>query len=347
MNAKFGITMRIAFTLVFLFALIQCGSSTKSDAGALGAPFERNPGSDEQSTAAPPRPARPVAGTTAAIRALLKSWHPFEERWATTATVILTGTYGRGSYPCIFHGDGSSSMPVRSYFTVSRTIKGTVNREEVDFNFWGLNAATTPSFFVSGRQYMIFLQPNSENMKRLMNPEAVFTTFHNVGRDEIVAIVDLSQGKSEAESFSVKATRTGSFDGFEFTPGEWTSLRNSEMSNVKEQHAFLPFVRNMVLTKDASLKHVRAYLGDPDYQRMSETGHLYTTYHLNSRVMEHKRIGETYCSLGLHFSETLTLLEYSITYFKYDEEENIRGTINLTEEELKERGLTEVRGFTP
>ena len=304
---------------------------------------------NEKSTTAQNKLMMPDTNVIVAIRAVLKPWHHFKESWATNATVVFIGTYKSSTYPCIFDGDGGSVMPARYYFDVGKrmTIKGKIGRMAVDFNTCGLNPKTTPPFFLEDRKYLVFMDPKPENINILTNQEAFFTLFNLIENEEIISIIDISQNKTEAESLSVKSHKKGSFKGFEFTPEKWKSLRNAKKSNVKEHNTYIPFIQNIVLTKNATLKHIRSYLGDPDDQYISETGCYQACYNLNSLVMEHERIGETYCMLELNFSDSLILMDYNIYYFKYFAEENMCGTKSITEEEIKKLGLTRAGNYKP
>jgi hypothetical protein len=333
-----------AFLVIILFL---CGCSTMSVSNKHNTLAEKVVGSDHESIGIPSQAAASTDNTISSIQEILKPWHPFEDRWVTNATIIFAGIYGWSTYPCIEEDDGTSYMPERSYFILDRVLKGEINKDEIDFNSAMMNEGNSPQLFVIKRQYLVFMKPNHENMKLLKDRGSDFTAFQNIESEEIIAMIDLSQSKVEAESFSITSNKCGTFKGFEFTPEKWMSLRNSEISDVKEQNTFLPFIRNKVLIRGASLAHVRSYLGDPDDQHMFEEGHLYTTYDLNSHVMGHKGNVKIYCCLDIHFSGELKLIDYSINYFKTSKEDETSITTPLTQEEMLNLGLSRVEDFRP
>lgn len=324
--------IRIASTILFLLAMVRGVTADE--------PTKTNTSPPTSS-----KDAKSDDADTKAVQAMLKPWQTFQKKWVSDATVILTGKYRMGSYPCLIGPDGIHYRYIRSYFNIEKVIKGNVKREDVDFNNADLKSNDVPPFFIPYRQYLVFLKPDTENMIRLNDPKAFFTLFGNLKREEVVAIVDLSRSRKEAEAFAVEATQSGTFGEFQFTPKKWAALRFSMVPNIKDQQAFIPFIRNVVMTKNADLKRVRSYLGKPDRQSMQRSGHLELNYELNPRAFQRRKEGEIYCSLEVHFSEKLELVQYSIKYVTYYEEGNASGTRYLTPAELKEHGLTPVSEY--
>jgi hypothetical protein len=174
----------------------------------------------------------------------------------------------------------------------------------------------------------------------------MFTLHTMIARTEIVAMVDLSQGKREAEAERVKATRTGSYGSFTFTPAKWKALRRAQTADIEKQRPFLAFIENVVIGNDATERRVRSYLGSPDAMRRSRRsrGGAYTCdYQLNLKAYRKPSHGAVYTELNLRFGRQGKVLQYRVEYFKWSVSKGSSTSTALTEQELKKLGLKRVK----
>ncbi len=112
----------------------------------------------------------------------------------------------------------------------------------------------------------MFLKPGKKTLQRMQDKEVAWVRFSD-DTEEVVAIVDLSQSRAEAEAMSVKATRSGTYGGFQFTPEKWRWLRASKTVDLESQKAMIAFLTNVVLREKSTLASVRSYLATPTITR--------------------------------------------------------------------------------
>jgi hypothetical protein len=277
------------------------------------------------------------------LRSHLKPWHRFKQEWARTATVWFVGSYGQGSYPCVPGPGGSLDMIQQNYFRVTRVLRGKVAVKTVDVNPYPRKDETVPPYLVEGRVYLVLLKPNPASVTRLGNSKTIFNLHTLIRRTEIVAIVDLSQGKQEAEAEQVKATRTGSYGNFTFTPAKWHALRHSKTADLEKQKPFLAFIENVVIKNDSTERRLRSYLGSPDSMRRSRCGAYTCAYQLNLNAYRKPSHGAVYTELKLWFGRKGKLVQYRIEYFKWTVGKNSSSSTALSEQELKKLGLKRVK----
>lgn len=289
-------------------------------------------------------------GVAQRIRKQLRSWDRYDPKWGGDADVVVLASYRQGSYPCIFHEDGSSSMPMSSTFTVEEIIKGKIGRDDFDANLALLDEARFPRDFVSGRKYLVFLKPTEESVRLLNDRKALFGLFRQIGSKELVAIIDVSKSETEVESDKVTAHKTGKLGAFEFTPGKWEGLRKSEKIDLAAQRAFIPFIMGVVLPDRATIAHVRSYLGEPDHRHMNEDG---TYYEYQFNAVAPTPNGTVSGRVELHFAPDTRLKGYYIKFYKHIEERSEgKGRAGkymreLNAEELKELGLPAIDRYDP
>ena len=244
----------------------------------------------------------------------LKPWHSFRKEWATEATGIVKATYQQSKGPCIFYADGSSAMPVRSTFKMKEVLKGDISCPSFDAHVAGIHEGPFPHDFVEGRTYLVFINPHELSWARLKNSKTEFTFDTALGRDEFVAIIDLSQSESEAQDMGVQATRSGTFASFTFTPKKWAALRDAESIDLGAQKQFQSFIENVACPRAASLKDVRSYLGAPDDWYLRKDGPYYR-YEMNHGAKLRK--GVVSATMELSFAGDLKLARLQIKYQRY------------------------------
>ena len=274
--------------------------------------------------------------TLEAVKAHGKPWHEFKEEWMAQATVVAVAEYRRTQGPCIDLGNGRRGMPVVSTFVVKEWLKGAGAVKEFVAEVYGGETGPFPHCLVMGRMYMVIMKPGPESLARLKDPQLDFRAVRNI---ELVAIVDLSQTKEEAEAEKIAATKSGSYEGYEFTPAKWERLRQAKKIDFAEQGRMLKFIEKVVLADNPAVAHVRSYLGPPDHWFWNEDG-LWYEYRLNLEAYNNPRVGAVFSKLVLYFGSGLVLKGYSVSHCKYTEVEPNRQIIrDLTADERKQLGL--------
>ncbi|MCX5675631.1 MAG: hypothetical protein NTX87_11550 [Planctomycetota bacterium] len=281
-------------------------------------------------------PPDPVA---AAVRRHVRPWHPFKEEWIAQSTVIAVADYRRGHYPCVDLGNGRLGMPIQSTFVVGEWLKRAGAVKEFDVHACGGESGPFPHDLVTGRKYMVFMKPDPEGLARLNDAKTVFRLDTAIRSTDLVAIIDLSQTKEEAEAEKVVATKSGALDGFEFTPEKWARLRQAERTDFAEQGRFLRFIEQGVLKPGATLADVRSWLGPPDRYYRNEDG-LYYEYALNLPAYNKPRVDAVFTRLEVSFAPCVALAGHSIKHYKYTEVTPESQIIReLTAEERRQLGL--------
>ncbi len=274
----------------------------------------------------------------AKVRGIVQPWLPLEEGWVTDATMIFRSTYRSTHLPCIRMGS-AWLMPRGAQFTVQEVLKGDVRFKSVVMEHSSQASQQRPHGLVQDRTYLVFLKPGEETLKRMRETDATWLRVFDRGT-EVVAVLDLSASKAEAEAAGVKATKSGTYDGFHFTPKKWAALRASKRIDLEVQKKLVPFLVNVVLTKSATLVSVRSYLGPPDYYNVGQYGF---DYHYDFNRGEHDADGEISGSLRVNFSPDLAMASYKIEFSRCNVERG-SGLIGvswsvLSKEEHKKLGL--------
>jgi hypothetical protein len=282
------------------------------------------------------------ADVVAEIRKTLQPWHPFKEAWAAEATMIFTATHTRMHLPCIQLAPGVLAMPIGHAFEVTGVLKGEVQSKDIVSEHLGVEGETFPHALVNGRTYLVFLKPGKETLQRMHEPDAKTVRLADSAK-ELIAVIDLSQGKAEAEAVRVQATRSGDYRGFHFTAEKWAALRNAKKIDLELQKQFVPFLQNVVLAKGTTLGQVRSYLGKPDYHNFSAEGISYD-YNFNSGAEAPH--GEVSGSLEARFTPGLALHGYKIEFARCEVAKKAITSISwtiLSDDEHKRLGLPLIR----
>lgn len=290
--------------------------------------------------ASPPPAAAPATATdealAAKIRGLLKPWHVVKPEWQSEATVIVVGRGGRMRGPCVFRGS-MSFMPLLETFNDLRVLKGDVKSAQIVFRF---GTSTNLSNFTEGRKYLLFLKPGEEDLKDLGKTEDYnFGCIGSGQSGEVVGAVDLGQTEDEARLPTIKASRSGAWNGFEFTPAVWQRMREAATVDFKEQQRLIDFLENVVLLRGRRLVDIAEWLGQPD----SVSGTLKATYHLNLAASDNSEEGQVIVNLDLEFRESGTLFRCKmvpvICHVERHEDYTTHSTTNVPEADLAKLGL--------
>jgi hypothetical protein len=186
---------------------------------------------------------------------------------------------------------------------------------------------------------MVFMKPTAESAARLADPKAVFNMHTALQHPEFLAVIDLSQSKEEAADEKVTATKSGTFEGFEFTPAKWAAIRQVREQDFAEQARLARFIDKVVMAGRPTLADVRAYLGPPDSYYRNDDG-LFYEYRLNLETYNHPRVGEVSGNLNIRFGDDLQVRGYSFDYRKYVRvSETSQEVRELTAEERQALGL--------
>ena len=244
----------------------------------------------------------------------LREWDTCQPEWEAKAEVVVVATYGRGTYPCVFLG-GSIASRLRFTFSIESVIKGEVKEPEFDVNLAGVDVRKFPHDFVSGRKYVVFLNP-TEKSKAILSGEKLHAGSDPwIRGEEIVAAIDLSKTKLEVDAEKVRASRQGEYAHFQFTFDKWKAMRESESVDLTVQKSFLPFLGNVVLIENmATIAHVRSYLGEPDARYGSDGGICYE-YWLNRAAP--KTRGVVSGRIELQFGAETILKSARVTFCRY------------------------------
>lgn len=247
-----------------------------------------------------------------AVRGTLQPWRALEEAWVGDATMIFRSTYHHARLPCIHIGD-SWAMPMGAEFQVTKVLKGGVRFTSIILESRSPQGGRFPSALVEDRSYLVFLKPGPQTAERMREKEVTWVLLTEEA-EEVVAIVDLSQSKAEADALTVQATKSGIFEGFQFTPERWESLRAAKTIDLGSQRELVPFLVNVVLADKPTLASVRSYLGEPDYFDISPG--RYECHYDFQRTEEVAEDGQVSGKLEITFRGDLTLDKYQIEFYR-------------------------------
>ena len=110
------------------------------------------------------------------------------------ATIVVTGTYGKGRGACIFMPDGSRRWALEYWFLITKVYRGKVAGRSININ----SAMLPKNQYVSlkleaGRDYLVLLRPSEKSMEVIKKGRyvPVWDALHD---EEIIAIVELNDG---------------------------------------------------------------------------------------------------------------------------------------------------------
>jgi hypothetical protein len=280
---------------------------------------------------------------TGGVAERVPAWQEFDESWVERADVIVVGKLDEYSYPCRFDEEGNSEMIAARSFEVVEVLAGDVKAGSINISQVFEEDACVPADFIEGRTYLVLLDPGPETLARLADPETVWGIHNEPHRGEVVAIVDLSQSREEAEALAVQASKSGEHGGYAFSPAGWETLRSSGVNDLGAQMQVLGFIRARVLAEGTTLGEVRSWLGEPDYWYASQAGFHYR-YHLNAATREAPVEGMVSVQLGISFGMDLEILSYTVENLVCTRvDEHGDAWRDLTDEELAEHGLVNVQ----
>jgi hypothetical protein len=164
-----------------------------------------------------------------------------------------------------------------------------------------------------------------------------------LGPDEVVAVVDLSQTEIEARDEATTAHRSGTRDGFEFSPAVWAAARDAA-TVTREQHASLAgFIAATLLARPgATTAEVRAWLGAPDTEDRWSGGRLVYRYWLSRTNYGSPVEKGVYGQVELQMVDG-TVERGSIGYYRWVFRPMERASIEIPEAELQGLGLAAYR----
>lgn len=247
-----------------------------------------------------------------AIQAELKPWHPFERAWDREATVVVKAGYKTHGQMCLFLPGGGNVMLSRTSFVPSAALRGKVACPTFDKHPFGLGGPQFPHNFAEGRTYLVFLKPTEASLAKLNTPDPTGAAIAALTDDEYVAVVDLSETAAEAEAGRTPATKSGTHDGFTFTPVRWDALREADdVAGLDVQEQYLSFIRAVVLKPGASAKDVRSYLGRPTVWTVKSDG-FSCAYRLHHGKNEGK--GTVVGEVTIEFSADLKMRKFEVGY---------------------------------
>ncbi len=282
------------------------------------------------------------------IQALLRPWDHYDPAWESQATVIVLSRGRRVRYPCDFVG-GVWSMSTGHGFTVQEVIKGSVAGDDTVITVSSGPEPNFPPYFVDGRTYLLLLRPGEETARRLNDPEDRLLVGPGLVLSETVAVIDLSKSRAEADAVNVQATRSGQYDGFEFTPARWRQLREADEIDLGAQSEFLPFLQNVVLVEGATTADIRSYLGEPDFWRAGANSF---TCHYELNRQRPKPENSISGRLEIRSDGDTRLVGYVVVFYEHWSQRTehngyVRTSHNirsLDDEELAALGLSAIEG---
>lgn len=276
------------------------------------------------------------------IEALVPAWQPFDPSWIEKSTVVFRAEVHGYNYPCEFDEEGNSRMILARGFTVLEVLKGNVQAPEVNISQVFDPSAPVPPHFIDGREYLVLMTPDDTTASLLANPDTVWGIYNEPHASEVVSIIDLSQSKEEAEALSIPASRSGTHEGYTFTPEGWDALRSSEANDLDAQLEALSFIRHKVLVEGASLAEVRSWLGEPDFW-FASTGGFHYRYHLHAASHHSPRKDMVSIRLEVDFKADLEIARWAVeNLICIEVDESGDSWTYLTEEQLDELGLENI-----
>jgi hypothetical protein len=266
--------------------------------------------------------------------ALLQPWHHFDPSWVDRAELVVVGTLDQGSYPCIFHHDGSHEMPLRRTITVERVIQGQLLRSAFDLAGIFAPSLDFPLELHEGRRYLIFLSPGDEARRLLNDPEHIFNVDTQLQQRDLTAMVDLDQSEDEAAAHRRRAARWPELMAFRFTAEEWEQMRAAPTVDLEQVERFLHVIRETFLPSPERHVVMHRSLGSPDAQRR-EGDETVEEYQLNLAARSNPRPGMIAARIELRFDTRGQLISYG-EHFDLSEDGRFR---EATPNELEPFGL--------
>ncbi len=107
------------------------------------------------------------------------------------ANIIFSGTYTEGRSPCIFRPDGSRTWFLLEGFKIENIYKGKMTR-----NYIGIESEISakkhiPKYLIEGHSYLVLLKIDLSTQKKLERNKDEYHYENVLGKEEIIAIVEL------------------------------------------------------------------------------------------------------------------------------------------------------------
>lgn len=112
------------------------------------------------------------------------------ERVRDEATIVVSGTYGRGRGPCILRPGGIRAWALESWFKVEKVYRGKVGGKYIYVSAMVPKSDEVSKDLKVGSRYLILLRPSAESMEAIRAGKYV-PAWDAMRDEEIVAIVEL------------------------------------------------------------------------------------------------------------------------------------------------------------
>lgn len=242
--------------------------------------------SNEPAPSTEPTPPAPT-GLEARVAELVADHLEVDPRWLEAASVVAVGRLETGSYPCIFHEDGSSDMPASHTFEVEEVLlAGSLARPTIDLAPPYEPSLDWPGEVRDGARYLLFLAPSESSQALLADENEHFGVYTQLGQSEIVAMVDLGATPEELAERRGAVERHGEMEAYELDDERWKALRKTPGVSPEELMSALFALRNDRFAQWQTRDDVIAALGPPDRTR-KEKGEVIDTYFVNAADAEH------------------------------------------------------------
>lgn len=279
------------------------------------------------------------AGLMEQVRAMVQPWHQVDPEWLASARIVVAGELEQSSYPCIFHPDGSSDMPLRSTITVSKVLRrGGLQRPSIDFAPPVYPSTAFPSRYIEGRNYLLFINPSEDSAELLADATQPFTVWTQLGARDLVAIVDLDQTREEAAAHRDEVQTWERRQAAEMTVESWRELQGRRGVSAADVATALHTLREGLLPTWCTRADVRSVLGAPAERREAGNERV-EVYFINAADRAAPRQDTLVARIELAFDQAGALVEYNEAMELYDD-----GAFrDATADERRARGLNWVR----
>lgn len=230
--------------------------------------------------------AQPRGPEATRVAQLVSEHHDLDATWLSEATVVAVARLETGSYPCIFHEDGSTDMPMSRTFTVEEVlVRGPLGRDTIDLAPPGTPSERWPHDLRDGRRYLLFLSPSADSQALLASEDHSFGVYTQLHEPEIVAIVDLDATLEDVQAQRRAAQTHVEREAYVLDNARWQALRSTTGVTGPELMSALHALQTDRLPHWQTRAEALADLGDPD-ETGREDGETVDTYFVNLRDMQ-------------------------------------------------------------
>ncbi len=108
-----------------------------------------------------------------------------------SANVIFSGIYTEGRSPCVFRPDGTRAWFLLKGFKVENIYKGKIKRNYIGIESEIFAKKHIPKYLVEGHSYLVLLKIDLSTQKKLERNKDEYHYENVLGKEEIIAIVEL------------------------------------------------------------------------------------------------------------------------------------------------------------